>query len=252
MKNVLLLVLLSGGAHAQGVAVKSSDESAKVAPPKAQVIEEEADISVDDAKVVPAVKKESQGASKKVSDPENGGDASGSANSSHLKKENGGEPSAEMPPLSELKPLIPEPKKTVNEGIEIQVEKVRGASRAGSSTDKVKVTSPWPAKPLDSPPLGWKFIPAPDGISPYRTTVKLGDAQSVTLSITPYVLVPVSDGRNVIRIAEPGYQPEQGYLQQDTIGSILKESTQELEHHEQRTAAAIQRLQQLLSSLPQS
>jgi hypothetical protein len=72
------------------------------------------------------------------------------------------------------------------------------------------------------------------------------------LSITPYVLVPASDGRNVIRIAEPGYQPEQGFLQEETIGSILKTATTEIEHHEKRAAAAIQRLQQLLSSLPQS
>jgi len=256
MRILLPFLIFTGGLYAQDAPGKAVEKLAqsKSVPPKAQVIEEEVDISADDAKVEPAVKKEGK-AEEQKSDAEVrskvGGKAEG-AKDIEKSKPQLVKPAVEMPPLSELRPLIPEPKKTVNEGIQIQVEKVREASGLGESTAKVKVTSPWPAKPLDSPPLGWKFVPAPKGIDPYRTTVKLSDKKSVNLSITPYVLVPASDGRNVIRIAEPGYQPEQGYLQEDTIGSLLKESTQDIERHEKRAAAAIQRLQQLLSSLPQS
>ena len=133
----------------------------------------------------------------------------------------------------------------------IQVEKVSDRSGGFSDKGEVKISSPWPAKPLDAPPLGWQYIPAPEGIDPYRTSVQLGETSSVNLAITPYVLVPVSDGRNVIRISEPGYQPELSYLQNQTVGAILQHSTEKIEQQEQLTGAAIQRLQQLLSSLPQ-
>ena len=142
-------------------------------------------------------------------------------------------------------------KKKVNEGIQIQVEKFSSSPGVTDDSREVSVTSPWRAKPLDTPPLGWKYIPAPSGVDPYRTTVKLGGDRSVNLAITPYVLVPASDGRNVIRILEPGYQPDQDHRANDTIGSILQQSTAEIEDNEKRAAQAIQRLQRLLSSLPQ-
>jgi hypothetical protein len=168
----------------------------------------------------------------------------------------GGHPMVVKPALEapvDTDDAIAEPEfegKPVNEGIQIQVEKVSGRSGDSSEMGEVKISSPWPAKPLDEPPLGWRYIPAPEGIDAYRTTVKLGESSSVNLAITPYVLVPVSDGRNVIRISEPGYQPELSYLQNQTVGAILQHSTEKIEQQEKLTGAAIQRLQQLLSSLP--
>lgn len=141
--------------------------------------------------------------------------------------------------------------KTADEGIQIQVEKSTGKSGAMNQPGAVKVYSPWPAKPLAQAPAGWKFAPAPTGLAPFKTTVKLGDGNSVALSITPFVLVPVSDGINAIRIAEPGYDPAQQYVQKDTVGTMLQKSTVELEENEKHAAEAISRLQQLLSSLPQ-
>lgn len=241
MKSIYYLSVFSlvGSLYAQDVSPPSSeDEAAKKAPekaaPKAQVIEE-------DPPVAPA-KKEAKTSSKPVKK------GKGKGNEDQSTELNEG-----MPPLSELTPLTPTPpevEKPVNEGIQIQVEKSNGKAGGGAGNGEVKITSPWPAKPLDVPPLGWKYIPAPAGIEPYRTTVKLGDSDSVNLAITPYVLVPASDGRNVIRISEPGYQPSQNNLQQSTIGSILQQSTEEIERNERQTGAAIQRLQQLLSSLP--
>ena len=145
----------------------------------------------------------------------------------------------------------PELQQTADEGIQIQVEKMTGQSGAGSGRDEVKVYSPWPAKPIAPAPEGWQFSPAPAGLAAYRKTVALGNGNTVALTITPFVLVPVSDGLNAIRIVEPGYDPAQQFSQQETVGSILQNSTAELEQNEKQAAVAIRRLQLLLSSLPQ-
>ncbi|MBT8037480.1 MAG: hypothetical protein KJO21_08040 [Verrucomicrobiae bacterium] len=146
---------------------------------------------------------------------------------------------------------VPEIQKTADEGIQIQVEKTTRKAGAGDGTKNVKIYSPWPAKPMTPAPDGWMFSPAPSGVSAYRKEVVLGSGRPVALSITPFVLVPVSDGLNAIRIAEPGYDPVKQYNQQDTVGSMLKNATKELEYNEKQAAAAIRRLQLLLSSLPQ-
>ncbi len=140
--------------------------------------------------------------------------------------------------------------KTADEGIQIQVEKITGQSGAENAHHQVKIYSPWPAKPISPAPEGWKFSPAPAGLAPYRKKVVLGNGKGVPLTITPFVLVPVSDGLNVIRIVEPGYDPARGYNQQETVGTILQNSTAELEQNEKQAAVAIRRLQLLLSSLP--
>jgi hypothetical protein len=245
-RHIISFLTLAGSLHAQGVIEIAappeedlSDNSEapvnKPSPPRAQVIEEDtpadtvdaldaqaADIPVeegvtDDADADPMLDKPAQDAPAESEDAIAGSDAE---------------------------------KKPANEGIQIQVEKVSGRSGDSSVIGEVKISSPWPAKPLDEPPLGWRYIPAREGIDPYRTTVKLGESSSVNLAITPYVLVPVSDGRNVIRISEPGYQPELSYLQKQTVGAVLQHSTEKIEQQEKLTGAAIQRLQQLLSSLP--
>ncbi|MCP5538325.1 MAG: hypothetical protein H7A51_19090 [Akkermansiaceae bacterium] len=141
--------------------------------------------------------------------------------------------------------------KTADEGIQIHIEKSTGKSGALNQPGAVKVYSPWPAKPITPAPAGWKFAPAPTGLKPYKTTITLGSGNTVDLSITPFVLVPHSDGLNAIRIAEPGYDPALQYAQKDTVGTMLQTSTAELEDHEKQAAEAISRLQQLLSSLPQ-
>jgi len=236
----------------------AQESPAKPPPPKAQVIEEdksEPEVKSDGGEKNPKPDKiDTPDTPASTSEDATNQVAPTTATPTDVKNDNQGgvtPPDQEMPPLSEMTPLTPKVDKPANEGIQIQVEKFNGKSGQGSHKGKVKVTSPWPAKPLDAPPLGWRYIPAPTGIEPYRTTIKLGGDNSVNLAITPYVLVPVSDGRNVIRIAEPGYDPAQGYRQETTIGSILQHSTEEIEYHEKLTSAAIQRLQSLLSSLPQ-
>ena len=249
------IVFLVGSLYAQEVTPPPPEADAlkppaKVAPPKAQVIEEDEPVPAAKPVAKPATKPENKSKSDSETQPKQGDKSNAETNKDDSSSNNINEG---MPPLSELTPLtpIPEVKKPVNEGIQIQVEKSGGKSGSSKGGGAVKVTSPWPAKPLDVPPLGWKYIPAPAGIEPYRKTVKLGDSDSVNLAITPYVLVPVSDGLHAIRISEPGYQPGADYMKETTIGSILQRSTEEIERNERHTGIAIQRLQQLLSSLPQ-
>ncbi|MBK1830363.1 hypothetical protein JIN77_06480 [Verrucomicrobiaceae bacterium R5-34] len=142
--------------------------------------------------------------------------------------------------------------KSTDGGIEIQIEKTNAKAGAQQGGGNVKVYSPYPAKPISNPPLGWKYAPAPKGTAPFRTQVVLASGHSVDLAITPYVLIPQADGRNIIKISEPGYDAAKSYNQQDTVGAMLENSTAEIENHEKQAAAAISRLQQLLSSLPRS
>lgn len=151
---------------------------------------------------------------------------------------------------SDNKEVSPAAEPAEDGGIQIHVEKTTGKSGVRHQKGKVKVYSPWPAKPISNPPLGWKFAPAPKGTTPFRTQVKLDSGNTVDLSITPYVLVPVSDGRGAIKITEPGYDAVEKFAQQKTVGAMLQNSTAEIENHEKHAADAIRRLQQLLSSLP--
>ncbi len=170
---------------------------------------------------------------------------------SEAEEEKSGEDKAEEPASATAVTPTDAAQETADEGIQIQVEKSSSVSGAADHAGAVKIYSPWPAKPISPAPAGWKFVPAPAGLKPYRTTVTLGSGSRVDLSITPFVLVPLSDGQNAIRIAEPGYDPALHYAQKATIGTMLKKSTAELEENEKHAADVISRLQQLLSSLPQ-
>ena len=141
---------------------------------------------------------------------------------------------------------------TPDEGITVQVEKTNVTAGNRLPAGKVKIYSPWPAKPMFPAPDGWKFVPAPKGVAPYRTEAKLGSGQMISLAITPFVLVPITDGQNSIRIREPGFQPELGYLQHETIGVMLQKSNVDLQRNEKQVADSIRRLQQLLISLPKN
>lgn len=141
---------------------------------------------------------------------------------------------------------------TVDEGIKITVENsTNSAGKVGDAGD-IRVYSPFPAKPMSAAPEGWRYEPAPQAFQAHAQTVKLSSGATIDLSITPFVLVPSSDGSNVFTIREPGFEPEMNFSQQHTIGAMLQASTEEIEKHEKAVAKAMTRLQQLLSSLPQN
>jgi len=145
-------------------------------------------------------------------------------------------------------PSEEEEDEVVEKGIQVQIEKIAGKPVNGDGS--VKVDAPWPAKPISTPPTGWKFALAGKGVEPFLTKVTLSNGSDVELSITPYILEPLSDGLTSIKITEPGYQAGVGYDEENTLGIMLQNSTKEIENHEKQTAQAIERLQQLLSSLP--
>lgn len=141
---------------------------------------------------------------------------------------------------------------TVDEGIQITVENSTNSAGKLSDSGDIRVYSPFPAKPMSAAPQGWRYEPAPQAIEPHTQTVKLSSGATIDLSITPFVLVPLSDGSSVFTIREPGFEPRMYFSQQRTIGAMLQASTKEIEKHEKAAAKAITRLQQLLSSLPRN
>jgi hypothetical protein len=132
-------------------------------------------------------------------------------------------------------------------GVRVEVE--AGASNAHVDASKIKLLAPFPAKPLSSPPSGWKLV-HPNNAPPFSKKVELASGSSVILSIRPHVLVPDADGDDVFGLHEPGYNATDGYAQRETIGAILADSIMSLDANSDRLNAAAKRLDELLTSLP--
>lgn len=243
IKNIWPFFCLVGVVLAQDASPPADPDEPSVAAPRAQVIEE--DESSDDGEDADEPNKEELSGGVDRSDNESDTADTGTEGKDAPTQQGQDEQNPQDEGLAE--DLAED---GAREGIQVQVEKFIGASGELRRGDEVKISSPWPAKPLDSAPLGWKFVPGPSGVTAYQAQVDLGEGQSVNLSITPYVLVPASDGRQVMRIPEPGYDPSLSLEQAETVGAILVDSVDQIERCEKATTQAINRLQQLLSSLP--
>lgn len=132
-------------------------------------------------------------------------------------------------------------------GVSIEVE--GGASFGGIDAAEIELLAPFPAKPLDPPPAGWRLV-HPDGVRTFSEKVKLANGTEIQLSIRPHLLVPDADGSSVFALSEPGYDAALGYDQQHTIGSILADSINEMDSNRDRLDGAARRLSELLDSLP--
>jgi|GEM_PF-6224528 len=135
-------------------------------------------------------------------------------------------------------------------GLTVRVEKSPAAQNLGTVTE-VKLSSPFPPKPLAAIPAGW-ILRRPDDTKPFSQVVDLGNGNIVTVSITPFVLAPddTQPDAKVFSIREPGHKPALQYRQVDTVGALLSKSTQDLEDTDARMTEAIGRLNQLLLSFP--
>ena len=131
-------------------------------------------------------------------------------------------------------------------GIRIDVQ---GGGSAPVSPEDIDIVAPFPAKPLASPPSGWRLA-QPDAVPAAAHEVELKNGTTLKLSIRPHVLVPDADGDQVFALAEPGFDSVKGYAQTDTVGAILAESIHSLDEQTDRLAAASQLLSELLDSLP--
>ncbi len=154
-----------------------------------------------------------------------------------------GEPTAA--PASEL---IAEPTAEPETGLAVRVESLK----TGTATvipDQVKLLAPFPAKPLAEAPAGWRLAIS-DSAPPFTREVEVSPGTRVTLSIRPHLLVPDVDGVNAFGVSEPGYDDTLGYRQTETVGAILATSIHQLDNEARQLDAALDRLNQLLVSLP--
>lgn len=131
----------------------------------------------------------------------------------------------------------------------VTVEVVAGASTARIDAADVKLLAPFPAKPLSRPPAGWKLVQPQD--APARSkSVELANGSRITLAIRPHLMIPEADGANVLQISEPGFDPADQYAQEATLGAILADTIMDLDEDSVRLNQAVDRLEQLLTTLP--
>jgi hypothetical protein len=145
--------------------------------------------------------------------------------------------------IEEPELVIPEP-----EGVTVQVEPGRSDSGKFDAAS-VKLLAPFPAKPRSQPPSGWR-LEHPEDVPSITKEVELKNGTRIPLSIRPHLLVPDADGENVIGVQEPGYDPALGYAQIGTMSAVLATSVERMEDDSRKLGDALDRLGQLLSSLP--
>lgn len=159
---------------------------------------------------------------------------------------------SESPVLVTGKPpeaaVAPEEPAAPEKGLAVRVEKMQ-AGKGSIDPSQVKLLAPFPAKPLQQAPAGWR-LDASDSAPPFTREVEIASGSKITLTIRPHLLIPDSDGSSVFTISEPGYDNALGYQQTATVGAILSNSIRQLDEDSQQLSASIDRLQQLLISLP--
>lgn len=133
-------------------------------------------------------------------------------------------------------------------GLTVRIEQIH-TGKGPIEASQIKLRAPFPAKPIAHAPAGW-CLNASNNAPIYRHDVQIAAGSKITLTIQPHVLIPDSDGRDVFRISEPGYEAALGYKQNSTIGAIVANSIRQLDEDTQKIGVAIDSLQQLLISLP--
>lgn len=152
-------------------------------------------------------------------------------------------PDAESPEEQEEPPAPPEP-----EGVMVNVEPGKDGS-AKVDASAVKLLAPFAAKPLFQAPAGWR-LEHPDDVPAFVEKVPLANGTTISLSIRPHVLVPDANGEDVLAVSEPGYDPALRYAQTGTMSAVLSASVERMEEDSLKMSEALERLGQLLGSLP--
>lgn len=156
---------------------------------------------------------------------------------------------AQEPPPHEAVVVDPdEASPAATDGLAVRVEKLQ-TGKGSIDPSRVKLFAPFPAKPLAQTPAGWHLDSASNA-TPFTREVELAPGTTITLTIRPHLLVPDADGANVFSVPEPGYDNTLGYAQTATVGAVLSNSLHQLDSDSKQLGAAIDRLQQLLVSLP--
>ncbi len=157
-----------------------------------------------------------------------------------------------VPPINEddlpEQPTDPSEPEAIITSLEVVAEPVRAHSSITSPNQNLTLYTPWKPKPLQEAPQGWRYIKGTKEQA-YPTKITLSDSTEIQLEITPYILAP-EDSSSIALVSEPGYQPELGYSQTQSISATLNHSNQELEATEKQLDSSIELLNQLLISLP--
>lgn len=135
------------------------------------------------------------------------------------------------------------------EGPAVRVQALRDTGDTRIKADDVRISSPFAAKPIGRPPVGWKLVSSTDAPE-FTEKVEVAPGTWLTLSIRPHVLVPDADGRAVFQIPEPGFDPAMGYRQETTISSAIASSIDQLEADARVLGQVMDELEQILISLP--
>lgn len=134
------------------------------------------------------------------------------------------------------------------EGVTVNVEPGKdGAVKVDAAA--VKLLAPFAAKPLFQAPAGWR-LEHPDDVPAFVEKVPLANGTTISLSIRPHVLVPDANGEDVLSVNEPGYDPALRYAQTGTMSAVLSASVERMEEDSLKMSEALERLGQLLGSLP--
>ena len=133
-------------------------------------------------------------------------------------------------------------------GLAVRVEKLQSGNGTVDPA-QVKLTAPFPAKPLAAAPAGW-HLDVSDNAPPFTREVEISAGTKITLTIRPHILVPDANGAEVFALSEPGYDHPLGSRQTATVGAVLATSIRQLDEDSKQLSNAIDNLQQLLISLP--
>lgn len=152
------------------------------------------------------------------------------------------------PEHAELVDATPDEPHDPERGVAVRVEKIQ-TGNGPVDPKQVKLLAPFPAKPLSEAPRGWA-LDANGSAPPFTREVEIAPGAKITLSIRPHLLVPVTDGAGTFGVNEPGFDSALGYQQPGTVGAILATSVSQLDEDSKKLGEAIDRLQQLIISLP--
>lgn len=151
-------------------------------------------------------------------------------------------------PADQPETTAEEPAPKPQKGLAVRVEKLQ-AGTGNIDPSQVKLIAPFPAKPLAPAPAGWR-LEASESAPPFTREVELSPGKKITLKVRPHLLVPEADGAGVFNVSESGFDPSLGYQQSATVGAILSNSIRQLDEDSKQLGGAIDKLQQLLVSLP--
>lgn len=158
------------------------------------------------------------------------------------------EMATDIKPLPEVPDEIIEEEYTPEEPVFIKTEIPRPIELAIGESSDITLKSPWSPKPKQAAPSGWRYVPAPVSEA-YPMEIPLKNGKKINLSVTPHQLVP-EDSPLIVQAVEPGYDPDQGYQQTDSVSARLKSATDTLSEASSSLDSSIEQLNLLVNSLP--